>query len=312
MPVPLPNLDDRSFDEITEEGKRLLTSLAPSWTDHNPSDPGITFIELFAFITELLLYRANRVSEANKQAFVRLLRGNPEHRFERSIDDEVRLAILTLKSEQRTVTSGDFKNLAEAIPGVERAHCLPRRNVESPSPENDAPAHVSILIIPRETSDRQPPVPSEDLKELVRKDLMPRCLLTTRLHVAAPTYLKVVVNMVAHVFADQNTARIEGQIKDRLDAYFHPLSGGFDGRGWPLGQSVYVSDLYADLDAIEGVDYVAPNNQQPELTSVPTGREIREDSRVIGLQLKPHELVWFDRTASTITVVRQTTVIPEE
>lgn len=312
MPVSLPNLDDRSFDEIVEEGKRLLTSLAPSWTDHNPSDPGITFIELFAFLTEMLLYRADRVSTANKQAFVKLLRGDPEHRFEQFIDEEVRLAILNLRSEQRAVTSGDFKRLAESLPGVGRAHSLPRRNEESPAPQNDAPAHVSLLIVPRETFQGQRPLPSEELKELIRKELTPRCLLTTRLHVAAPTYLDIAVHIVAHVFTDQNKARIENQIKDRLVAYFHPLSGGFDGRGWPFGQSVYVSDVYAVLDAVEGVDYVAPNDHLPELTSVPIGREILEDSRVIGLLLKPHELIWFDWKASTITVVRQTTVIPEE
>ena len=75
MPIPLPNLDDRAFDDLVAEGQRLIPGPAPSWTDHNPSDPGIAFIELFAYVTEMLLYRADRVGEANKQAFVKLLRG---------------------------------------------------------------------------------------------------------------------------------------------------------------------------------------------------------------------------------------------
>src|SRR5262249_59262182 len=45
----------------------------PEWTDHNASDPGITLIELFAFLGENLLFRFNQVPEATKLAFLRLL-----------------------------------------------------------------------------------------------------------------------------------------------------------------------------------------------------------------------------------------------
>ena len=65
MPIPLPNLDDRAFDDLVAEGQRLIPGPAPSWTDHNPSDPGIAFIELFAYVTEMLLYRADRVAIPN-------------------------------------------------------------------------------------------------------------------------------------------------------------------------------------------------------------------------------------------------------
>ncbi len=314
MPVPLPNLDDRTFDDLAEEGRRLISSLALSWTDHNPSDPGITFIELFAFLTEMLIYRADLVSVANKQVFVRLLRGDPDYPIQRSIDEEIRLAVLNLRDEERAVTLGDFQSLAESVPDVGRAHCLPRRNVES-SPLSDAPAHISLLIVPRKTSQGKPPVLSEELRELVRNALVPRCLLTTRLHIAQPAYLSIAVNIKAYVFADQNEDTIKELIKSRLAAHFDPLSGGSDGRGWPFGQSVYISDLYAFLDAVEGVDYVEPKDQQPVLklpAGNSTGREIHEGSQTIGLRLHPHELVWFDRDSSLITVVRLATLIPKE
>lgn len=315
MPVPLPNLDDRNFDDLVEEGKRLIPSLAPSWTDHNPSDPGITFIELFAFITEMLLYRADRVTEANKEKFVKLLRGEPKYTITKPIEEEIRLAVRDLRDEQRAVTSGDFKNLAEALDGVGRAHCVPRRNVESRTPEKDDPAHVSLLIIPSESSEGQPPVPSEDLKTLIRNDLIDRCLLTTRLHVAAPTYLWFAVNMVVYVFADQDERDIKSKIHNQLARHFHPLSGGPDGNGWPFGQSVYVSDLYAILDIVDGVDYVEPNGQEPVFTITSPhsiNRKIIENLKTIGLRLEPHELVWFEQDKSTIKVVSQAFVKPGE
>jgi hypothetical protein len=46
--LPLPELDDRSYDEIREEAIRNIVRHCPDWTNHNASDPGITLIELFS------------------------------------------------------------------------------------------------------------------------------------------------------------------------------------------------------------------------------------------------------------------------
>ena len=53
MPMPMPNLDDRRWDDLVDEGRALIPVYSRDWTDHNVSDPGITFLELFAWITEL-------------------------------------------------------------------------------------------------------------------------------------------------------------------------------------------------------------------------------------------------------------------
>lgn len=63
MPLPSPNLDDRTFEQIRDEAIRLIPQYCPEWTNFNPSDPGITLIELFAWMTEMVLYRLNRVPE---------------------------------------------------------------------------------------------------------------------------------------------------------------------------------------------------------------------------------------------------------
>lgn len=61
--LPLPNLDDRTFEQIRDEAVRLIPQYCPEWTNYNPSDPGITLIELFSWMTEMVLYRLNRVPE---------------------------------------------------------------------------------------------------------------------------------------------------------------------------------------------------------------------------------------------------------
>src|SRR5688572_5263686 len=71
--IPAPRLDDRAFEDIVSEAIRLIPRYCPEWTNHNPSDPGITLIELAAWMTDIILYRLNRVPEKNYIAFLNLL-----------------------------------------------------------------------------------------------------------------------------------------------------------------------------------------------------------------------------------------------
>lgn len=70
-----PRLDDRSWDDLRRELIRRIPAHAPgwSWTDHNPSDPGVALLELFAWLSEQLLRRVNLVPEASHLEFLRLL-----------------------------------------------------------------------------------------------------------------------------------------------------------------------------------------------------------------------------------------------
>jgi predicted phage baseplate assembly protein len=63
MPLPAPELDDRKFQDIVDEAKRLIPRFCPEWTNHNVSDPGVALIELFAWMSEMVLYRINQVPE---------------------------------------------------------------------------------------------------------------------------------------------------------------------------------------------------------------------------------------------------------
>ncbi len=73
MPLPTPNLDDRRFQNFVDEAKRLIPRYCPEWTDHNVSDPGVTLIELFAWMVEALIYRLNQVPEKSYITFMELM-----------------------------------------------------------------------------------------------------------------------------------------------------------------------------------------------------------------------------------------------
>ncbi|MEZ0240737.1 MAG: putative baseplate assembly protein [Chloroflexota bacterium] len=73
MALPAPNLDDRRFQDLVDDAKRLVAQKCPEWTDHNVSDPGVTLIETFAWMTDQLLYRVNRVPDRLYVKFLELI-----------------------------------------------------------------------------------------------------------------------------------------------------------------------------------------------------------------------------------------------
>src|SRR5438105_2593263 len=74
MPLPEPILDDLRFQQdLVDEARRRIVRYCPEWTDYNVSDPGVTLIELFAWMTEMITYRLNQVPEKNYIRFLNLL-----------------------------------------------------------------------------------------------------------------------------------------------------------------------------------------------------------------------------------------------
>jgi predicted phage baseplate assembly protein len=71
--LPAPNLDDRKFQDIVDEAKRLIPRYCPEWTNHNLSDPGVALIELFAWMSELVLFRLNQVPDRLYTKFLDLV-----------------------------------------------------------------------------------------------------------------------------------------------------------------------------------------------------------------------------------------------
>jgi predicted phage baseplate assembly protein len=77
MTLPTPILDDRSFDQLAEELKSRIGVYLPEWTDHGPSDPGVTLLELVAHLGESLLYRFNQIPDQTRLWLLRLMQQQP-------------------------------------------------------------------------------------------------------------------------------------------------------------------------------------------------------------------------------------------
>jgi hypothetical protein len=73
MPLIPPALDDRSYDDLVQEMLANIPAHTPEWTNPQPGDPGRTLLELFAWLADTILYRANLIPERQRIAFLKLL-----------------------------------------------------------------------------------------------------------------------------------------------------------------------------------------------------------------------------------------------
>jgi hypothetical protein len=72
MPLESPNLDDRSWRQLVDSAIARIRQDAPDWSDLTPGDPGVVLVEVFAYLTEALIYRLNRVPDKLFIEFLRL------------------------------------------------------------------------------------------------------------------------------------------------------------------------------------------------------------------------------------------------
>jgi hypothetical protein len=73
MAMRSPNLDDRTWDQLMQDAMARIRATSPEWTDLSPGDPGMTLVDVFAYLTETLMYRLNRVPEKLFIEFLRLI-----------------------------------------------------------------------------------------------------------------------------------------------------------------------------------------------------------------------------------------------
>lgn len=304
MALQLQNLDDRKYKDLMEEALSMIPTYALNWTDHNPSDPGITLIEMFAYLTEILIYRLNRVNDNNMRSFLKLLNGpqwTPSE--QKTLTEEKRDTILEIRQHNRAVTCEDFENLSLAADvQVARTRCVPRRNLESESALastiDKQPGHISVVIVPRSVESN--PQPDNELIQTVKNYLEPKRLLTTQLHVVGPRYCTIGVQLTLVLKPDAIGDAVKAQMIKALRRFFHPLDGDPDEKGWPFGRNVFVSEIYELLDTQPGVDYVkktidqTTNKPLDEITIVGADSKRLErngQGELVAVKIRPDELV---------------------
>ena len=165
-----------------------------------------------------------------------------------------------LQTRERAVTEEDFEFMArEAIPAaISRVKCI------QPKPSEVGrivPGQIYVLVIPRvlyppgylDPVELKPR--DEDIAKL-QTHLDQRRLLTARLSIQSPAYHWAAVKVQLRAAPGANQVAVETELLNRLYRFLNPLTGGNDGKGWPFGRDLYISDVYQCLQGTPDVLFV--------------------------------------------------------
>jgi predicted phage baseplate assembly protein len=190
---------------------------------------------------------------------------------EETLDAAKERAPASIRSRCRAVTADDFELFAMQAAAIARAKAYPLRHPDFPGVQ--VPGVVTVVVVPQSPSPK--PVPSEGTLRTVCAYLDQRRLLTTEVYVAPPRYQRVsiTVSVVADDSAD--LAQVQRDVDTGLLAYFHPLTGGEAGTGWPFGGTIAFSRVFHRVLSVTGVSSVdrlvitVDGVDQPECRDVP-------------------------------------------
>jgi hypothetical protein len=172
-----------------------------------------------------------------------------------SLDDGRAALLERLARPSRAVTPADIERLTFETPGVRvgRVRIVP--GLHPRFPEFPASDSVTVVVIPEARGSR--PTPSPGMLQAVTRQLESRRPLCTEVHVIGPSYVTVAVRARLLVLPNTDPDDLLTRAEQALDAYFHPLTGGPTGSGWPVGRDVHRSEIYALLQGLSGVHHAA-------------------------------------------------------
>ena len=167
-----------------------------------------------------------------------------------------------LRHRNRAVSKSDYEDLAKlaseevalvrCVPLIDLAHDAYAVNKKTED-EQKGVGNVSLVIVPKSPDTK--PLPSQSLIRQVRDFILSKSSPLVDLSVVGPLYLPVNVTLSIQVTSKQLKALVEKTVKERIDAFLHPLTGR-GGQGWDFGREPHPSDFYAELSDVYGIEYI--------------------------------------------------------
>jgi hypothetical protein len=282
MPIKIPDLAARNYKDILDEMISSIPRYSEKWTNYNPSDPGITILEILAWIFDTNLYRINRIPEESYINFMRLIAGasgkevnlllgklrkdqnSDRHHIEfleflkeieenkrtglpaRDIQEMKAAALRFLTSDYRAVTQENFITLAiEATQNRADGEPKVKRAIIHGFPDGK----VEIIII----SDRRDEY--NELISIVKDYLEPRRLICTKIIVKEPVYSPIKIYIEITCLTSSKSSLIIKKLRKNIQDFLDPVTGGDDKKGWPYGRPVSIYELFRIIEETEGVDH---------------------------------------------------------
>jgi predicted phage baseplate assembly protein len=202
-----------------------------------------------------------------------------------------------LKHRNRAVTAGDFEWLCrEASQNIAKVKCLPNYN---PRGEKES-SSVTVVVLPKGGDNGLQYFP--ELKKRVEKYLRERTANTMiapgKISVIPPAMIEISVRADLNVNDMDSLAWAEKEALDKINQFLSPLTGGYNGTGWEIGQYPHISTFYTLLKSVTGVNYV----EQVALTVFQLTDGDRKEIDPGLLATLPHGMVTNGRHLVTVKV----------
>ena len=260
MPIQIPNLDDRNYEQLLRETDSVIARYFPEYADLGPSDPAMALNELFCYYFDVTMYQLNRVTSDARNNFASLLGIQPV--YGEPPEEALRQALSKMSQVERAITIADIETVikkasqrSQVPKGVQlcsepvsRVFAKGGKTVSEP---------VRIFIVQKGAIG--------EIKEKHKTDLLS---LYTYLRACGPIGTRYIIAHapisqvdVSAEIVKRNTSTISSDklatdIKNKLIAYIHPLTGGDGGDGWEFGKPISRGDIYGLIEGMPGVDHV--------------------------------------------------------
>ncbi len=212
-----------------------------------------------------------------------------------------------IKNRGRAVTAEDFEWLTrEASQAIARVKCLPTFNDQGTFETN----WVTVIVVPESSETR--PMPSPQLRTRMEQYLRERSanvtVFPTHIQVTGPTYIEVNVTADLFPLTIDLASSVETEALNQLAQFLHPLTGGYEGRGWEFGRLPCLSDFYALLEGIASVDHVENLSmilQPVTTTGAPVGepQSVTED-QPLDIRAPEYILIYSGQHTLTVKTLR--------
>jgi uncharacterized phage protein gp47/JayE len=194
------------------------------------------------------------------------------------VEDAIVRGPRSIRHRGRAVTAEDFEQLAhEASQSVARVKALPTFNDRGEYETN----WVTVIIVPGSADAR--PAPSPQLRSRVEQYLRERAassvVFPKHVKVSGPAYVEVTVNADIYAQSIDLAPQVEAAAVAALEAFLHPLTGGYTQSGWEFGRLPCLSDFYGLLEAVGGMDHI--ENLRMTLSPVTPGGAKAAEARVV-------------------------------
>ncbi|MCL1905375.1 MAG: hypothetical protein FWG06_00025 [Clostridiales bacterium] len=247
MPINIPNLDDRNYDQFYSEAMSVITRYYPDYAGIGPSDPAMALVELFCYYFDITSYQLNRVSPETRRNFAALMgidKGNEPPK------EAIGKALAELSAVKRAVTAADIETIIKRETTVARVCVLYGERLR-------------VNIVAKGTAKNEAEL------GLIYRLLRACSPLGTRYEVRYAPVMEFDVYAVVAKKKDstQSDSNLAAAVEGRLNDHFDRLKGGSDGKGWEFGRAVSLSEVYGLISGVAGVDHV------PSLMINKTGEE---------------------------------------